>query len=130
MSCQAAFLAAFQEKIYFVQSAMLPGCLLSFVNSVQFLQCLLRGYVLSKHCRFVDISTITLVFCRFVDFSLARLFCSPASVLAWASSAPPASLEHSLRLRYRICKVFVSALLVKGACPSRISGSIDSSSLA
>lgn len=130
MSCQAAFLAAFQEKIYFVQSVMLPGCLLSFVNSVQFLQCLLRGYVLSKHCSFVDISTITLAFCRFVDISFARLFCTPASALVWASSAPPAVLGRNRRTRRKIGIAWLGVLLVAGVCLSRIFDSIDSLSLA
>lgn len=81
---------------------MLPGFLPPFVNSVQFLQCLLRGYVLSKHCSFVDISTISLLFCRFVDISLLMLSCSPASALAWAMLVPPAVLERSRRIPHRI----------------------------
>ena len=129
-SCRTAFPAAFQEKIYFVQSAMLPGFLLPFVNSVQFLQCLLRGYVLSKHCSFVDISTISLVFCRFVDVSLARLLCSPASVPAWAMLGPPVVLGRNWRTHHRIGTAWLGVLWVADVFPFGISGSIDSLFLA
>ena len=81
---------------------MLPGFLPSFVNSVQFLQCLLRGYVLSKHCSFVDISTVTLVFCRFVEVSLVRLSCSFVSALVWAMLALLAVLGRNRRTPHRI----------------------------